>query len=111
MQQAQQNPLLKPTLQSLFKAHDLVIYDVDVQNQDLAKGETTREDHQEDKEEDRIPNSPIQRLDLSPKPKQKPLEQPQYSDADRASSQRQRSKSRKCCRSPTHSPLSIQRGS
>ena len=42
--QAQQNLLLWPTLQSLFIAHDLVLYDADMQNQVPTLNEAAKED-------------------------------------------------------------------
>ena len=68
--------LLRPTLPSLFQAHDLILYEADAWDQDLAKGEKAREDHQEDNKDDQIPDTPIERPDLSPRPQKKPLKWP-----------------------------------
>ena len=95
VQQAKQNPLLQPTLQSLFTAHDLVLHDINVQNQILTLNDWAKEDQHEDKGDDRLLDSPNERPDLSPRQPHKPLEQsPQLMD-DRVSSRRQRSKSQK----------------
>ena len=109
MQEAQQNPLLWPTLQSLFRAHDLVLHDSNLQNQVPALNGWTKEDQKEDKGDDRLLESPNERPDLSPRPPRKPLEQSPQPMDDRFSSRRQRSKSQKRQRSSTRSLSSPRR--
>ena len=95
VQEAQQNPLLRPTLQSLFRAHDLVLHDSNIQNQVPTLNDWAKEDQQEDKKDDQLTNSPDGHPDISPRPLRKPLEQSPQPMDDRFSSRRQHSKSQK----------------
>ena len=74
VQEAQQNLLLRPTLQSLFRAHDLVLHDSNLQNQVPTLNGWTKEDQKEDKGDYCVQESPNERPHLSPRPPRKPLE-------------------------------------
>ena len=61
VQEAQQNFLIRPTLQSLFRAHDFILHDFNIQNQVPTLNDWAKEDQQEDKKDDQLTNSQIGR--------------------------------------------------
>ena len=109
--EAQGNPSLRPTLQSLFMAHDMSLTHNDVIATDVP---STHEDKREERELERGGNrsidSPQRRSSRSPRRSRRPLEQIQRSEEEGSSSRHsirtsssKRRRSPSPCRSPTPS--------
>ena len=80
IQQAQKNPLIQTTLQSLMRAnkYNLVLMAYDRLNQSPSQGGREGVEQQEVWGHNQQANSPQRRISRSPRPPQRPLERNQY---------------------------------
>ena len=110
--QAQHNPSLRPTLQSLFRAHDLVLNENEQKEQlqrSVSPHGNSRAEQTPEWGRNRETDSPQRRSSDSPRPQRRPLERQQLSDYE-GSSKRRRSSSTSRSSSPSRGRGKIEEG-
>ena len=102
IQEAQQDPNLRPTLQSLFRAHEMTLSQNEPReqvNQALSHQGSPRTEHTPERGEDRSADSPQRCSSCSPRQPRRPLHRNLHSDEE-GYSKRRRSSSPSQSRSP-----------